>query len=142
MWQELGLPGRTSVHLRAVHYMLVSRGDVGRPDGRPYQNTEQCWKWLADASAPARYLGLVDAESFIDRKNPPPRLHGGRAGRVPGGRPDVVGRGAGRGLALPSIETEPAWGLDFDLPGPTVDGYGYGPPISPTCWSAGWRSPP
>lgn len=39
-----------------------------------YSNTEACWKALCEASKPARYLGLVDADAFDDRRNPPPVL--------------------------------------------------------------------
>lgn len=61
------------VHLRRVHYKLVSQEEpVLMTNGKAYENTEPCWKRLAQASKPARYLGLVDMDAFDDRRNPAP----------------------------------------------------------------------
>src|SRR5262245_59706956 len=38
----------------------------------PYQNADEDWRGLNNASRYARYLGLVDASRFVDRRNPPP----------------------------------------------------------------------
>jgi hypothetical protein len=64
----------TGAHLRRIHYRLVSRGDVVRHDGRPYENDKNSWGYLGDASRFARYLGLVDLEDIVDRRNPSPRI--------------------------------------------------------------------
>ena len=45
------------------------------PDGKPYENTEGCWKYLSQASNVARYLGLVPISDFDDKRNPPPSLY-------------------------------------------------------------------
>jgi hypothetical protein len=61
----------TQVHIRRCHYVIVSLGLV-LPSGKPYENTEEAWNTLIMASKAARYLGLVDIYSFVDRKNDPP----------------------------------------------------------------------
>jgi hypothetical protein len=72
LWLEHGF-GR-GTHLRRIHYVLVSN-PVRMPNGAPYENTERCWGVLGDAGRDARYLGLVDAEDFVDRRNPAPVVH-------------------------------------------------------------------
>ncbi len=39
------------------------------PNGKPYENTEECWGVLNLASKAARYLRLVDPGAFVDRRN-------------------------------------------------------------------------
>jgi len=69
LWRQFGY-GR-GVHLRRIHYQIVSQDPpVKRPDGRVYENTEQCWDFLNNASKWARYLGLVSPDAFVDRRNP------------------------------------------------------------------------
>jgi hypothetical protein len=60
------------IHLRRIHYRMVSHGDILRPDGTTYENTDKCWSFLSSSSKYARTLGLVDPERFTDRRNPPP----------------------------------------------------------------------
>lgn len=70
---ELNLAGRT-IHLRGLHYMLVSAEAV-KPDGTPYKNNEADWIWLqADAAKAARWLGLVPFEQIVDARNTPPTI--------------------------------------------------------------------
>lgn len=40
----------------------------------PYENTENDWKFLEEASQRARYLGLIPIENIVDRKNPTPHI--------------------------------------------------------------------
>ncbi len=63
------------IHLRGLHYLASSAGDVRRPDsGSPFTNDHDCWKWLqAHASYAARWLGLVPIERIRDERNEPPR---------------------------------------------------------------------
>jgi hypothetical protein len=61
-------------HLRRIHYLLVSQVDPKKADGTPYLNTEACWQTLQEASAYARYLGLVDPRRLEDHRNPEPHL--------------------------------------------------------------------
>jgi len=72
IWEEAGYGNGGRVHLRRIHYRVVSLGTVVKPDGDPYQNTEKDWEYLQSASRYARFLGLVDARCFEDRRNPDP----------------------------------------------------------------------
>jgi len=70
-WFEVALGN----HLRSVHYALVARGNVIRPDGKLYENDAKNWEYLNTASRHARYLGKVDPEHVVDRRNPPARIN-------------------------------------------------------------------
>jgi hypothetical protein len=74
LWHQFSYT--TGVHLRRVHYELVSQEQAGRHkhNGEPYENTENDWNYLSHAGKHARYLGLIDAEAFVDRRNPEPHL--------------------------------------------------------------------
>jgi hypothetical protein len=64
--------GGAGVHLRRLHYRLVSQKDgkaIIRPDGRAYQNTQQDWQFLGTASLAARYLNLIEVNDLVDRRN-------------------------------------------------------------------------
>lgn len=63
-------PG-TRVHVRRCHYAIMSLR-LMLPDGKPYENTEECWNTLLIATKAARYLRLVDVSLFEDRKNDDP----------------------------------------------------------------------
>jgi hypothetical protein len=65
----------TGTHLRRIHYRLVARGDVMRADGELYENDKDSWAYLTDASKHARYLGKVDPEDIVDRRNPSPHVY-------------------------------------------------------------------
>jgi hypothetical protein len=73
VWERAGYTGQRGVHLRRIHYRLVSM-DPPPPmlDGMPYQNSAACWYGLMNASRFARYLGFVPADAFIDARNPDP----------------------------------------------------------------------
>jgi DNA topoisomerase VI subunit B len=45
------LPGDARIHLRGVHYLLVSAADVRLPDGSLYVSNEKCWRWLQEKAA-------------------------------------------------------------------------------------------
>jgi hypothetical protein len=69
LWNRFGYG--TGVHLRRVHYQVVSQqAPVLMPNGRPYENTEACWKHIGVSSKAARYLNLVRPDAFVDRRNP------------------------------------------------------------------------
>src|SRR5215208_4205932 len=53
-------------HLRRAHYAADAQ-NVPLPGGGVYQNDKD--------SRAARYLGLVDVESFVDRRNPSPHVN-------------------------------------------------------------------
>jgi hypothetical protein len=65
----------TGAHLRRIHYRLVARGNVVQPNGVPYENDQDSWQYLNSASRYARYLGFVDPEDIVDRRNPTPHVH-------------------------------------------------------------------
>jgi len=67
VWQRIG---DSRAHVRRVHYWLVAQGNATFPNGRPYENTVECWDALNMASKAARYLNLVDPEAFNDRRTP------------------------------------------------------------------------
>lgn len=71
IWQRAGYT--TGVHLRRVHYWTVSQTPpILMPDGKPYENTQECWSFLTQAAKLARYLELVPIENIADHKNPDP----------------------------------------------------------------------
>ncbi len=67
LWQQIG---DKRMHVRRVHYWLVSHASLELPNGKPYENTLECWDILNAASKAARYLELVDPEAFNDRRTP------------------------------------------------------------------------
>lgn len=73
VWQAAGYTNR--VHLRRVHYWLVSQADYEKHNGETYQNTDKDWKYLGNAAKYARYLGLVRIADIIDNKNPTPHIN-------------------------------------------------------------------
>ena len=71
LWQQFGYG--TGVHLRRMHYQVISQDPpVTMPNGKPYENTETCWDFIASASQSARYLNMVSPDAFVDRRNPEP----------------------------------------------------------------------
>ena len=72
LWQRFGYT--RGIHLRRAHYQVLSTGSL-TSHGLPYENTETCWTGLCNAAASARILGLVDAEAFVDRRNPDPVIN-------------------------------------------------------------------
>ena len=62
--------------MRRIHYRIISGKErAKRSDGMPYENTQECWHYLAEASKGARYLRLVDPAAFVDRRNPDPIIN-------------------------------------------------------------------
>ena len=67
---------RQSIHLRGLHYAIVARGDVLKPNGEPYVNSDADWTWLQVAPAKAaRWLGYVPFDKIMDQRNDPPIIH-------------------------------------------------------------------
>lgn len=115
IWDRFGYS--TGVHLRRIHYQILSQGDSLDFNGKPYENTERCWGDLNNAAKAARYLGLVPVDSFIDARNPPARVYYSEEyeqGSPWLSLPDD-------GMELPSI----APSLDYSLEFPTPEIYGY-----------------
>jgi hypothetical protein len=54
---------------------LVAAADVVRPNGKPYENTDEAWTFLvSDAAKAARWLGYVPFERVVDERNAPPEI--------------------------------------------------------------------
>lgn len=71
LWMRLAIG--SGVHLRRFHYAIISQAKpVKMSDGTAYENTLSCWKALIRTSNDARYLDLVPAEDFVDRRNDEP----------------------------------------------------------------------
>jgi hypothetical protein len=149
LWERFGFSD--GVHLRRMHYRIVSTPDPRTAAGEPYENTEKHFHDLCVAGSEARILGLVDPEHFEDRRNPPAREY-----IRPRWEPPAPSWRWRDGLpwerpafGLPTIER---WQLDvdnwalprvaswrleaeslgwFDWPAPQVDGYDYEPADQP-----------
>jgi len=61
-------------HLRDIHYVISTVGrEILKPNGDPYQNTDEDWAWLqSQASKAARWLGYVPFDAIRDNRNDPP----------------------------------------------------------------------
>lgn len=67
---------RFGVHVREIFYKLVSQRDaVIRVNGKPFENTLECFNQLGVAIRDARYLDLIPGDAIIDRRNPPPIIN-------------------------------------------------------------------
>ena len=59
-------------HVRGLHYRCVIAGDILKPNGEVYENTDKDWGWLGIAATNARWLGLVPFDRIIDNRNDDP----------------------------------------------------------------------
>lgn len=67
---------RARLHLRGLHYAIVARGNVRKPNGDIYVNDDADWTWLQAHPAKAgRWLGYVPFEQIADERNTPPVKH-------------------------------------------------------------------
>ncbi len=73
LWELFGYT--TGVHLRRIHYRILSEGTIHRPDGSLYENSRDHWQWMNKASRHARYLGLINPEDLVDKRNPTPHIY-------------------------------------------------------------------
>jgi hypothetical protein len=63
-------------HWRGLHYAIVASGNIRKPDGTVYQNTDSDWTWLVGtAGKAARWLGYIDFERITDNRNAEPIIH-------------------------------------------------------------------
>jgi hypothetical protein len=98
LWYNFGFD---RAHIRRVHYQIISQNPpVVLPNGKPYENTVECWDILNLASKAARYLRLVDPEAFNDQRTPEVMIYVDQKG---GGSPYVY-------------VYSPAYQLDMKLP--------------------------
>lgn len=71
-WFADQLGDKTGIHLRGIHYRLVSAANVLRLDGKRYVNTDECWRYLCNASLAARWLRYIGFDDIIDERNDKP----------------------------------------------------------------------
>jgi hypothetical protein len=115
---------QTKVHIRRVHYQIISQDPpVLLPNGKPYENTEECWSVLNLASKAARYLRLVDPAAFNDRRNPEALVYASHRESEPEVR--VYGRLYQSDVRLPDFP---------DLPTYSVSGYEAQQAYHLECW--------
>ncbi len=115
LWRRFGYS--TGVHLRRIHYQVVSQRDAKDCNGKPYENTERCWNDLNLSAKAARYLGLVPVDAFIDARNPPAHVYHGKDYKPSEPFLSIETDE----WSLPSI----APSLDYSLEFPTPEPYGY-----------------
>ena len=96
---RLGIVG--PIHLRGLHYALVSSTSLTKPDGARYLNNADDWEWLqVEASKAARWLGYVPFDRIIDQRNDAPVIvvHDN-------GEPEAeIGLGADIVVSVPEVE--------------------------------------
>jgi hypothetical protein len=64
------------IHLRGLHYAIVASGNVLKPNGLPYTNTEEDWIFLSERAAKvARWLGLIPFNRIVDERNDEPFIY-------------------------------------------------------------------
>lgn len=100
----------TRVHVRRCHYKILSLS-LTLPNGKPYENTEECWNTLLLATKAARYLRLVDVAAFEDKKNAPPVIYGSSYSYDPQIR--VYSDLYTSDLQLPDFPSLPSYSLDY-----------------------------
>ena len=59
-------------HIRRIHYKTQATGNIKKPDGSIYQNTQSDWGYLCKVAKHARYLGYLKPEQFTDKRNDKP----------------------------------------------------------------------
>ena len=115
IWHRFGFS--EGVHIRRIHYVLVSQSEEGqpllKPDGKPYENTTNDSALLNHASLSARYLDLIPLDALVDRRNDEPMIFTPEA---LGGAPHIV-----------IDDEEPDCGAYLkdnpDLPGYRIEGF-------------------
>jgi hypothetical protein len=63
-------------HWHSLHYAIVAAGNIKKPNGETYLNTNDDWEWLiGNPAKAARWLGYVPFERIRDQRNAPPIIH-------------------------------------------------------------------
>jgi hypothetical protein len=63
-------------HWRGLHYGIVQTGNIRKPDGEVYENTDDNWEWLSEkAGKAARWLGYIGFDRINDERNTPPIIY-------------------------------------------------------------------
>jgi hypothetical protein len=64
------------IHWRGLHYAIVAKVNIRKPDGTVYRNTDEDWEWLSEkAGKAARWLGYIPFERITDNRNAEPFIH-------------------------------------------------------------------
>lgn len=102
LWTTLAFnPGS---HLRRLHYIVVSHEPpINKPNGEPYQNTDNDWKLLVTSSLAARYLRLIPNGALADHRNDPPIINA-----------------HSKALTLPACVIHGSGGAELEVPDTTV----------------------
>jgi hypothetical protein len=89
------------IHLRGLHYALVSSTSLTKPNGERYLNDADNWEWLqVEAAKAARWLGHVPFDQIVDERNAAPVIV-----IYEDGAPEVeVGLGATIAVTIPDLE--------------------------------------
>jgi hypothetical protein len=73
--QKQRFPAGVVIHIRGLFYLVVGAGDIPRPNGKLFTNTETNWNWFVDqASKAARWLNLIGFNDIIDMRNDRPEI--------------------------------------------------------------------
>jgi hypothetical protein len=89
------------IHWRGLHYAIVVVGDIRKPNGEIYLNTDEDWNWLSKiAGMAARWLRYVPFDRITDARNSDPVIYRRARPNVPEGR--IL---AGSGIHIPSVPT-------------------------------------
>jgi len=120
IWDEFGYSSGT--HIRRIHYQLISQHHPTDWNGKPYENTDECWKMISAAAKVARYLGLVNPDQFVDRRNPEPHIYEGKYEYEP--EQPTISFSEEREPVLPSVFTS-LYAYGGSMPKPEVSGYDY-----------------
>jgi len=124
LWQDFGSP--KGVHLRGLHYRLISQENPKKHTGETYKNTDSCWNYLVNAAKYARYLSLVPLDAIVDRRNPEPKIcMFNNYMDTPGWEPEFVT------WDLPQIDFSLDDEIWWRLPGFSIFGYNYHHSLQP-----------
>jgi hypothetical protein len=67
--------GDKKIHWRGLHYAIVAQGNVLKPNGEVYVNSNDDWEWLSTvAGKAARWLGYVPFDRITDNRNADPHI--------------------------------------------------------------------
>ena len=114
------------IHLRRIHYRLVSKEGAVKADGTSYENDQKSWSYLLDAACQARYLGLVEAGRIVDMRNPEPLVQALPADdRIPGCAYEECY------WFLPHVNASLSEGGDWKIPAVYPCNYWYEPNLQP-----------
>jgi hypothetical protein len=64
------LDGSSTIHNRGIYYAFV--GEVALPDGDPFINNDDCYRFVVEASNIARWLGYVPWSKIVDERSEAP----------------------------------------------------------------------